>query len=75
MTSQSPLSLLLEVLACPVCIAPVTPYPSADDPTTLVCTVCGRRYPVRDGVPVMLVDEAEAPPGAAGSTDAPGVEP
>lgn len=27
----------------------------------LVCTVCRRRYPVVDGIPVMLVDEAESP--------------
>lgn len=27
----------------------------------LVCSVCGRRYPVVDGIPVMLVDEAELP--------------
>jgi uncharacterized protein YbaR (Trm112 family) len=51
--------LLLEVLACPVCIAPVTPMPSADDAQSLHCQVCGRSYPVRDGIPVMLVDEAD----------------
>ena len=45
---------LLSILACPVDHAPVT-----DETTHLVCTSCGRRYPVRDGIPVMLVDEAE----------------
>jgi uncharacterized protein YbaR (Trm112 family) len=47
---------LLEILACPVDHAPVT-----DATSHLVCTTCGRRYPVRDGIPVMLVDQAEAP--------------
>jgi hypothetical protein len=27
----------------------------------LVCTQCRRRYPVRDGIPVMLIEEAELP--------------
>ena len=44
---------LLEILACPVDHAPVT-----DEGTDLVCRTCGRRYPVRDGIPVMLVSEA-----------------
>ncbi len=46
---------LLEILACPVDHAPVT-----EEGDRLVCGACGRRYPVRDGIPVMLVDEAEA---------------
>jgi len=25
----------------------------------IVCTACGRRYPIRDGIPVMLIEEAE----------------
>lgn len=45
---------LLAILACPADHAPV-----ADQGTHLVCTACGRRYPVRDGIPVMLVEEAE----------------
>jgi uncharacterized protein YbaR (Trm112 family) len=47
---------LLEILACPVDKAPVV---LRDD--RIVCTTCGRRYPIRDGIPVMLVDEAEPP--------------
>lgn len=59
-----PLSpLLLEVLACPVCVAPVQPRPDAQDPLELECGTCGRRYPVRDGIPVMLVDAAVRPGG------------
>ena len=45
---------LLRILACPVDHAPVT-----DAGTVLICTSCTRRYPVRDGIPVMLVDQAE----------------
>jgi uncharacterized protein YbaR (Trm112 family) len=49
---------LLEILACPACKAPVV---LRDD--RIVCTKCGRRYPIRDGIPVMLIDEAEQPAG------------
>ena len=53
---------LLEILACPVC---KTAVQLQED--RLVCAQCGRRYPIRDGIPVMLVDEAEGPaqPGAS----------
>ena len=47
---------LLEILACPVDHAPVS-----DEGSHLVCRTCGRRYPVRDGIPVMLVSEATLP--------------
>lgn len=49
---------LLEILACPKCKAPVR-----EEPDRLVCTnpQCGLRYPIRDGIPVMLIDEAEKP--------------
>ena len=49
---------LLEILACPLDKQPVR---LEDD--RLVCTDCGRRYPIRDGIPVMLIDEAELPAG------------
>ncbi|MBA0049481.1 Trm112 family protein [Streptomyces sp. AJS327] len=48
---------LLEILACPACHAPLR---EAGD--ELICTgetpACGLVYPVRDGIPVLLVDEA-----------------
>ena len=52
---------LLDILACPACRAGVRPEGQAPEPERLVCTSCGRRYPVRDGIPIMLVDEAELP--------------
>ncbi len=52
---------LLRILACPVCVAPL--QQAAD---RLVCTACGRRYPIRQGIPVLLIDEAEAPAGEGG---------
>ncbi len=51
---------LLEILACPACKAGVKL-----EGGKIVCAGCGRRYPIRDGIPIMLVDEAEAP-GAGG---------
>ncbi|AXB45056.1 Trm112 family protein [Amycolatopsis albispora] len=51
---------LLEILACPSeDHAPLRPG-SPDDPEAdaLTCTSCGRVYPVRDGIPVLLLDEA-----------------
>lgn len=47
---------LLEILACPVCKTAVRL-----EEQSLVCTSCGRRYRIEDGIPIMLVDEAEMP--------------
>ena len=48
---------LLEILACPACKTEVRL-----EGERLVCVQCGRRYPIRDDIPVMLVEEAELPP-------------
>jgi hypothetical protein len=45
---------LLSILACPVCKADVKL-----EEQRIVCSKCGRKYPVRDGIPIMLIDEAE----------------
>ena len=38
-----------------------------EDEEIIVCGSCGYRYPVRDGIPVMLIDEAEKPADKARS--------
>ncbi|MBM3668414.1 MAG: Trm112 family protein [Actinobacteria bacterium] len=55
---------LWEVLACP-CDAHDAVVADEQD-QMIVCTVCQRRFPVRDGVPVMLLDEALFPPAVEG---------
>ena len=47
---------LLEILVCPKCKGELEHELS---PEALVCHTCELRYEVRDGIPVMLIDEAE----------------
>ena len=49
---------LLEILVCPNDRGDVDYH---EDEQVIVCRTCGYRYPVRDGIPVMLIDEAEKP--------------
>ena len=51
---------LLTILACPQCRSPLRADEQAEE---LVCTSesCGLAYPVRDDIPVLLVDEARKP--------------
>ena len=51
---------LLEILACPLCKAAVR-HEATPAGERLICVSCGRRYPVREDIPVMLIDEAELP--------------
>jgi len=46
---------LLEILACPACKAKVD---LKEDESGLKCRECKRVYPIRDDIPVMLIDEA-----------------
>lgn len=50
---------LLEILACPNCKTPVT---LVGDGTGLKCGQCRRVYPIKDDIPVMLIDEATIEP-------------
>ena len=49
---------LMSILACPKCKASVR-----QEDERIVCNSsdCGLRYPIREGIPVMLIEEAERP--------------
>lgn len=49
---------LLQILACPRCHGELTAEGGADETTGFVCAACALVYPVRDGIPVMLLEEA-----------------
>ncbi len=59
---------LLEILRCPYCVSGDTRKPGPDPgrlelikDTWLVCleSDCGRKYPIRDDIPVMLIEEGD----------------
>ena len=49
-------SELLEILACPKCKGDIHLNESQDG---LICEQCHLKYEIRDGIPIMLIDEAE----------------
>jgi uncharacterized protein YbaR (Trm112 family) len=51
---------LLDILGCPACDER-PPVRLSDDRQWLICDACGRHYPIRDDIPVMLVEEAVLP--------------
>ena len=55
---------LLEIYACPACHAKLE---VKADGSGLKCVACHRAYPIRDEIPVLMVEEAtiEEPPAAA----------
>jgi len=48
---------LMEILACPKCKGEIHYNASKDG---LVCDACQLEYPIRDDIPVMLIDEAKS---------------
>ena len=57
---------LLDILACPLGKSKVRL-----EGDKLVCTRCGVKFPIKNGIPVMLMDEAELPPGCERVEDLP----
>jgi hypothetical protein len=56
---------LLAILACPLCKADVK---LTADEKGLKCISCHRVYPIKDDIPVMIIDEASVEPGRAVKT-------
>ena len=54
---------LLAIIVCPDCHGDLSPVETDPGSGTgeLVCQSCGLAYPVRDDIPVLLVDEARRP--------------
>jgi uncharacterized protein YbaR (Trm112 family) len=55
---------LLAILVCPTCRSPLIEQREA---SALDCRTCAVRYPVRNGIPILLADEAAALVAAAGA--------
>jgi hypothetical protein len=55
---------LLAILVCPACRGPLAPQGEA--PAALRCVACAIDYPVRDGIPILIVDDGiPVPPATA----------
>jgi uncharacterized protein YbaR (Trm112 family) len=52
-------SELLEILRCPVCVHDKEGLLDLVKDTWLVCRDCGRKYPISDDIPVMLIEEGD----------------
>lgn len=49
---------LLQVLACPRCLGELSAVESKGETAGFACAACQVVYPVRDAIPIMLVEEA-----------------
>lgn len=50
---------LLEILRCPVCVREKQGLLEYYREAWLICLDCGRKYPIREEIPVMLIDEGD----------------
>ena len=59
MESEMITQALLEILRCPACVKEKNGLLSIQQDSWLVCQNCGRKYPIVDDIPVMLIEEGE----------------
>jgi uncharacterized protein len=50
---------LLEILRCPNCVREKSGMLTLHKDAWLICQDCGRKYPIMDDIPVMLIDEGD----------------
>lgn len=62
---------LLNILACPSDDHAPLREERRDGEDVLVCTFCETSYPIRDGIPVLLVDDATPGPHGIGVASSP----
>lgn len=60
---------LLEMLVCPMGLNELE-----QDGDRLICKQCGPVFQIKDGIPIMLIEEAQLPPGCNSIQDLPCVK-
>lgn len=50
---------LLDILRCPACVQEKEGLLTYHKEAWLICQDCGRKYPIREDIPVMLIDEGD----------------
>jgi uncharacterized protein len=50
---------LLEILRCPACVREKDGLLKLQEETWLICQDCGRKYPIVEEIPVMLIEEGD----------------
>lgn len=50
---------LLDILRCPACVREKEGLLDLHKDTWLICKDCGRKYPIVEDIPVMLIDEGD----------------
>ena len=51
---------LRKIIACPQCHGPLTDRDPLAGPPELICAACSLAFPITDGIPVLLLDDARS---------------
>ena len=50
---------LLAILSCPACQGDVKLFKALSGDDKIMCAKCGRKYPIKNGIPVLIADQSE----------------